>query len=105
MRPEQIVLEAFSSNNEEIKTAASFALGGIAAGNLAKFLPFVLKEIQTQPKRQYLLLHSLKEIIGGALKASVQGKDQAAAEIIRPHMDNIWQVLMAHAECAEEGTR
>jgi len=25
-------------------------------------LPFVLQEIEKQPKRQYLLLHSLKEV-------------------------------------------
>ena len=37
-------------------------LGKIAAGNLTLYLPFLLKEIQANPKRQYLLLHSLKEV-------------------------------------------
>ena len=37
-------------------------LGIIAAGNLNLYLPFLLKEIQANPKRQYLLLHSLKEV-------------------------------------------
>ena len=36
--------------------------GKIAAGNLKLYLPFLLKEIQANPKRQYLLLHSLKEV-------------------------------------------
>jgi len=36
--------------------------GKIAAGNLSLYLPFLLKEIQANPKRQYLLLHSLKEV-------------------------------------------
>jgi hypothetical protein len=36
--------------------------GNVAVGNLSKMLPFVLKDIETQPKRQYLLLHSLKEV-------------------------------------------
>ena len=35
--------------------------GNVAVGNLSKMLPFVLHEIEKQPKRQYLLLHSLKE--------------------------------------------
>ena len=35
--------------------------GNVSVGNLAKFLPFVLEQIQTS-KRQYLLLHSLKEV-------------------------------------------
>lgn len=37
-------------------------LGNISVGNLTRFLPFVLKEIEEQPKLQYLLLHSLKEV-------------------------------------------
>jgi cullin-associated NEDD8-dissociated protein 1 len=51
----------------QVKSAASYALGSIAVGNLPEYLPFVLQEISSQPKRQYLLLHSLKEIIGNYL--------------------------------------
>ena len=102
-----VILDSFSSHNEEVKAAASYALGksfssiayqgklsltwlivftvfeykytsltfetvhhngflfiagNVSVGNLPKFLPFVLKEIENQPKRQYLLLHSLKEV-------------------------------------------
>lgn len=46
----------------QVKSAASYALGSIAVGNLPEYLPFVLQEISSS-KRQYLLLHSLKEII------------------------------------------
>jgi hypothetical protein len=56
------ILEGFNHPNEEVKSAASYALGKISLGNLKEFLPFVLKEIETQPKKQYLLLHSLKEV-------------------------------------------
>lgn len=34
----------------------------ISVGNLSKYLPIVLNEIKSQPKRQYLLLHSLREV-------------------------------------------
>jgi hypothetical protein len=45
-----------------VKSAASYTLGNIAIGNLPEYLPFILQEIEAQPKRQYLLLHSLKEV-------------------------------------------
>jgi cullin-associated NEDD8-dissociated protein 1 len=57
-----IILESFSSGSEEVKSAASYTLGNIAVGNLPEYLPFILNEIVAQPKRQYLLLHSLKEV-------------------------------------------
>lgn len=58
----EIVLDSFNNVNEEVKSAASYALGNISLGNLKEYLPFVLHEIETQSKRQYLLLHSLKEV-------------------------------------------
>lgn len=36
--------------------------GNICAGNLSKYIPFIMAEIQKNPRRQYLLLHSLKEV-------------------------------------------
>jgi hypothetical protein len=56
------VIESFQSPFEEIKSAASYALGNIAVGNLSKYLPFILNQIDNQQKKQYLLLHSLKEV-------------------------------------------
>ncbi|XP_051551016.1 cullin-associated NEDD8-dissociated protein 1-like [Myxocyprinus asiaticus] len=89
-----VILEAFGSPNEEVKSAASFALGNICVGNLGEYLPFMLKEISSQPKRQYLLLHSLKEMISAL-----------SAESLKPHVENIWALLFKHCECVEEGTR
>lgn len=56
-------MESFNSHSEDIKAAASYALGSLAVGNLEKFLPFILQEISQNPKRQYQLLHALKEVI------------------------------------------
>ncbi|XP_024120935.1 cullin-associated NEDD8-dissociated protein 2 [Oryzias melastigma] len=89
-----VILEAFSSPSEEVKTAASCALGGMAVGSLSDFLPFVLKEISAQPRRQYLLLHSLKDVISGSPACSLS-----------PHVESIWSLLFQHCECQEEGTR
>lgn len=77
----------------QVKSAASYALGSIAVGNLPEYLPFVLQEI-TSSKRQYLLLHSLKEIISSA---SVSG--------LKPYVELVWSLLLKHSECQEEGTR
>lgn len=56
------MVNAFNTTSEEMKTAASYALGRLALGNLEKYLPFLLEQINSQPKRQYLLLHALKEV-------------------------------------------
>ncbi|KAK3087101.1 hypothetical protein FSP39_001721 [Pinctada imbricata] len=94
-----VILDSFSSHNEEVKAAASYALGNVSVGNLNKFLPFVLKEIENQPKRQYLLLHSLKEII------SCESMSSAGVNTLKPYVQSIWSMLFNHCECPEEGTR
>ena len=57
-----IILDSFNHSNEEVKSAASYALGNVSLGNLQHYLPFVLGEIEAKAKSQYLLLHSLKEV-------------------------------------------
>ncbi|KAJ1110677.1 hypothetical protein NDU88_008025 [Pleurodeles waltl] len=89
-----VILEAFSSSSEEVKSAASYTLGSVSIGSLKEYLPFILREIGSQPKRQYLLLHSLKEVIS----ASPAGD-------LKPFLEDIWVLLFKHCECSEEGTR
>ncbi|CAN9512592.1 unnamed protein product [Ophioblennius macclurei] len=89
-----VILEAFSSTSEEVKTASSCALGNMAVGSLNDYLPFMLKEISAQPRRQYLLLHSLKEVISACPGSSLS-----------PHVESIWALLFQNCECPEEGTR
>lgn len=82
-----------------MKSAASHALGAVAVGNLNYYLPFILNEIEAQPKRQYLLLHSLKEVIS-SLSTSKTGLEQ-----LMPSVPSIWNQLFKHCECSEEGSR
>jgi cullin-associated NEDD8-dissociated protein 1 len=82
-----------------VKSAASHALGSVAVGNLPAFLPFILTQIETQSRRQYLLLHSLKEVI-----TSLSLGTEAIAQL-RPFVPQIWDLLFRHCECNEEGTR
>ncbi|XP_017793538.1 PREDICTED: cullin-associated NEDD8-dissociated protein 1 isoform X1 [Habropoda laboriosa] len=93
------ILNSFSSHSEEVKSAASYTLGNIAVGNLPEYLPFILKEIEAQPKRQYLLLHSLKEII------TCQSASPSGVSHLQNFVPSIWMLLYRHCECTEEGTR
>ena len=93
----------FESSNEETRSAASYALGNrphplvtpifnpaicppgcVCAGNLEKYLPFILTEIQSSPKKQYLLLHSLKEII------ACYGSREEGYAPLKPYVERIW---------------
>eukprot|EP01111_Echinosteliopsis_oligospora_P003334 TRINITY_DN1530_c1_g2_i4.p1 TRINITY_DN1530_c1_g2~~TRINITY_DN1530_c1_g2_i4.p1 ORF type:complete len:1241 (+),score=375.18 TRINITY_DN1530_c1_g2_i4:377-4099(+) len=93
------VTSAFDSPSEEIKQAASFALGNISVGNLEKYVPFVLSEIKSQPKRQYLLLHSLREII---VRESAKS---SGATALQPYLPSVIALLFENCESQEEGTR
>jgi cullin-associated NEDD8-dissociated protein 1 len=95
----QLLVAALSSASEDVKSSASFALGSVSVGNLPFFLPFVLQEIESRSKRQYLLLHSLKEII------TCQSIDTKMVASLQPHLESIWVLLLKHCQCPEEGTR
>ncbi|PZC73570.1 hypothetical protein B5X24_HaOG209399 [Helicoverpa armigera] len=95
----EVLLASFTPSSEEVKSAASYALGSVAVGNLPEFLPFILGEIEAQPKRQYLLLHSLREII------SCESCTPEGVEALRPFIPEIWVQLSKHCQCAEEGSR
>lgn len=84
---------------EEVKTAASYALGSLSVGNLKKYLPFLLKDITANPKRQYLLLHALKEVINS------QNSQAKLDETFELQLNNIWNVLVENCNCEEEGIR
>ncbi|XP_075406871.1 cullin-associated NEDD8-dissociated protein 2 isoform X1 [Tenrec ecaudatus] len=89
-----VLLEALGSPSEDVRAAASYALGRVGAGNLPDFLPFLLGQIQAEPRRQYLLLHSLREALGAAQPDS-----------LKPYTEDIWALLTQHCEDPEEGPR
>lgn len=85
-----VLLHAFTLSSEDVKSAGSYALGCVAVGNLSAFLPVILHEIEARNKRQYLILHSLREVISAGRLDD---------------LDAVWTLLMKHCECQEEGTR
>ena len=50
------VVGAFEAekSGEEIKSAASFCLGGVIVGNLDVFLPIIVREIHENPRRRFI---------------------------------------------------
>ncbi|XP_048489474.1 cullin-associated NEDD8-dissociated protein 1 isoform X2 [Plutella xylostella] len=94
-----VLLASFTPSSEEVKSAASYALGSVAVGNLPELLPFILSEIDARPRRQYLLLHSLREII------SCESCSPAGVAALRPFIPQIWVQLAKHCQCQEEGSR
>lgn len=95
----ETLLECFGAQSEDVKAAASHALGAVAVGNLPHFLPFILSKIEAPSKRQYLLLHSLKELIS-SLAQSKEGLERLMHAV-----PSIWEQLFKHCECSEEGSR
>ncbi|CEI99860.1 hypothetical protein RMCBS344292_13940 [Rhizopus microsporus] len=94
---DQQVIDLFGAQSEEVKFAAAFALGNICVGNIPKYLPMIISQIKDQPKKRYLLLHALKEIIARYSETSISLKDDA---------DQIWALLLENSQAEqEEGTR
>lgn len=90
----------FASQSEEVKFAAAFALGNICVGNINKYLPTIVSQIKEQPKRRYLLLHALKEII------TRYDNRNETANSLSSNADEIWALLLRSSESdQEEGTR
>ncbi|GAB1291179.1 Cullin-associated NEDD8-dissociated protein 2 [Apodemus speciosus] len=89
-----VLLEALGSPNEDVRAAAAYALGRVGAGNLPDFLPFLLAQIEAQPRRQYLLLHALREALGAA-----------QPDNLKPYVEDVWALLFQRCESPEEGTR
>jgi len=66
---------------------------------MTKFLPEILSELESHPKRKYLLLGSLREVIV-RLSDSKEGKDNLAK-----HFDSLLSLLFQNTAQEEEGTR
>ena len=45
---QSVLTSSLDSSSEDVKAVASQALGGVAIGNLSTYLPFILKQIQSQ---------------------------------------------------------
>ncbi|KZT08972.1 TIP120-domain-containing protein [Laetiporus sulphureus 93-53] len=88
------VIERFSADQEEVRTAAAFAAGNIAVGNLHHFLPVIVKMVQHDSEKRLLSLHALKEVVTHCS----HGQLETVA-------DMLWVPLFENSDNAEETTR
>ncbi|KAG9310349.1 armadillo-type protein [Chiua virens] len=88
-------IEHFSAEAEEIRTAAAFAAGNIAIGNLHLFLPAILRIAEQDPSKRLLSLHALKEVVTNGSHGQLE-----------PIADAIWTPLFHNSTLdSEESTR
>lgn len=95
----ETILAGFDAPSEDVKQSASFALGNLAVGNMSAFLPRILEEVQKNPKHQYLVLHSLREVI------TRQSSRKSGKKVLLEHIQPILTLLMNNMTGEEEGTR
>lgn len=93
------MIDAFESTSEDVKSAAARALGAIAVGDASTYLPSILKQIESKPAHQYLLLDALYEFISSLSKTST-GLQQ-----LKPLIPSIWTQLVENSESSETKVR
>jgi cullin-associated NEDD8-dissociated protein 1 len=84
----QLFIKYFSLKSEQVPLAAAVALGRAGAGSIGKYLPVILSTMGQPSSPQYLLLHSIKEILQ---------QDGTDSEII-PYAATLWQNLVAASQ-------
>jgi len=90
------LLTAFRSDQAHIREAASFALGNVTVGNMAIYLPQLLKLIKEDISHEYLLLSSLKENI-----IFLQNNPEA----FKTYVKDVIPLLIERSEAKDEGVR
>jgi cullin-associated NEDD8-dissociated protein 1 len=88
------VYEAFESPVNEVRSSAAFALGNMAVGNEAAFLPVIRGHIENVDKHSLLALAALKELI-----------THGSTEQLTVLAEQIWAPLFGICQTKDEATR
>ena len=81
----QIFSDFFKSRSEQVPRAAAVALGRASAGDVRTYVPMILSTIKATGNSQFLLLHSIKELLVHA--------NQARSELLR-YTEDLWNGLI-----------
>ena len=76
--------EHFTSKSEQVCRTAAMALGRAGAGNVSKYIPIILGSVDRAGNKQYLLLHTIKELLQYISKEKID---------ISPYSLDIWKKL------------
>ncbi|KAI9752076.1 MAG: hypothetical protein M4579_005761 [Chaenotheca gracillima] len=87
----ELFMKYFQSKSDQVPLTAAVSLGRAGAGDITKYLPVILKAMDGPASQQYLLLHSIKEILQHAGDAMTD---------IAPQSRQIWDklILISQAE-------
>ncbi|OCL10696.1 TIP120-domain-containing protein [Glonium stellatum] len=87
----QIFIQYFASKSDQVPLVAAMALGRAGAGNIEKYLPVILSTMGQPSSPQYLLLHSVKEIL----------QQPGTESQIIPYAGPLWQNLVAASQAED----
>ncbi|KAF2196726.1 TIP120-domain-containing protein [Delitschia confertaspora ATCC 74209] len=87
----QLFIKYFSAQSENVPLAAAVALGRGGAGNVQQYLPVILSTMGKSESPQYLLMHSIKEILQ---------QDGTESQII-PYASTLWENLVAASQAED----
>ncbi|KAI9810543.1 MAG: hypothetical protein M1827_006216 [Pycnora praestabilis] len=87
-----LFMSHFKSKSEQVPLAAAVALGRAGAGNVEIYLPIILSPLANAGSTQYLLLHSIKEILQEAGQAGIE---------ISPYTQQIWDKLLSASQAED----
>jgi cullin-associated NEDD8-dissociated protein 1 len=82
----------FNNKSDKVPLAAAVAMGRAGAGNVSVFLPEILKLMDQGGNVQYLLLHSIKEILQQASTTSID---------LTKHTKQIWDRLLSASQAED----
>ncbi|KAI9718117.1 MAG: hypothetical protein M1812_004375 [Candelaria pacifica] len=91
LQPE-LFISHFTSKSDQVPLTAAIALGRAAAGNVGRFLPVILANMDRNGSSQYLLLHSVKEMLQHARQATKE---------LAPHSGQIWSKLLVTSQAED----
>lgn len=80
-----LFISNFQSKSDKVRLAAAVALGNAAASNIKTYMPVILEGLDKSSSSNYLLLHSVKELL-------------QHPELVRPDISpfatKLWQILV-----------
>lgn len=86
----KLFIQYFSAKSESVPLSAAVALGRAGAGSVSKYLPVILSTMGQPSSPQYLLLHSIKEIL-----------HQDTESEILPYASHLWNNLVAASQAED----
>ncbi|KAN0079170.1 Armadillo-type fold [Elaphomyces granulatus] len=84
-----LFISNFQSKSDKVRLAAAIALGNAAASSIKTYMPVILEELDKSSSSNYLLLHSVKEVL--------QHPENVRSDIV-PFAMKLWGILLTASD-------